>query len=382
MRFTFYSPTKVYFGDIDFNQLCNEIDSFGLKVLILSGGQSTTNIANQIVSSIYRNNPKYQIEHFNGIISNPLNNTIEKISQQANKPDVIISVGGGSVHDSAKALSILFSHQGTVEQFTVDGSISVRGITKKTLPVITIPTIFGSGAEISPAALIRINDKKRVIFSPNIYPKSTFICSAYASTASKKIILNSAIDALVQGIESYVSILSQDFSKNFSLSAINRIVNYLVDYSSAIDNPTVLQEISLAAIESIYAVGQTSVGAVHALSDPLSGMFNIHHGEAVGFLLPTVIETNYTFAKEKYDRIKWIFDNKLGITHPSLKESIFDFYERIGFDYKSVSLRLKNNEFEKKINQCVKDSFNSDLEGNPRILDENLIEEIFCKALG
>lgn len=381
MKFVFHSPTKVNFGSIDYSALCNEINSYGNKILILSGGESTTSIAFQVQNSIQSFQKDYQITLINGIQSNPLGSKIEEIKANTIKPEVIISVGGGSIHDSAKALSILFTHQGNVEQFTVDGIIGVTGITHNTIPIITIPTIFGSGAEISPAALIRICDKKRIIYSPNIFPKSTFVNPKFALSANRQCILYSALDAFVQGIESYVSAFSQDYSVNFSLSAIRRIVSCLIKYKSNLNNSNALEQIALSANESMNAIMQSSVGAIHALSDPLSGLFNLHHGAAVGFLLPAVINANYPFATEKYNNLQRIIDSKLGVSHDSLRDSIIAFYEQIDFDYESIGQKLKDCGIEKKIDQCVIDSFNNDLEGNPRLLDNQTIKEIFYSAL-
>lgn len=379
MKFSYYAPTKVYFGSIDFNNLRTEINKYGKKILILSGGDATTNIAKQIMLALGAN---YSIELFNGIVSNPLTSVIEDIAVKAMIPDIILSVGGGSVHDSAKALSILFTHNGRVEDFTTDGSISVSGISDKTLPIITIPTISGSGAEVSPASLIRVKDKKRVIFSPNIYPKATFIDPKYAATTSREVCINTALDALVQGIESYVSINSQDFSKRYSLTAIKRVIESLINLDSPANSPYALEQIALASIESLYAVGQSTVGAVHAISDPLSGIFNLHHGEAVAFLLPFVIEINYPYAENQYEDIKAIFNTMLEIKTATLHESIFEFYKRIGFDYKIIAKKLKTNNIHCYMEQCIKDSYNNDMEGNPYNLDDFDIEKILNKALG
>lgn len=379
MKFTYFAPTKIYFGTIDPNELNSEINKHGKNILLVSGGNNSTAIAKQLISIIDTN---CSIELYSGITTNPLSDTIESIAKRAKKTDLIISVGGGSVHDSAKAISILLSHQGTLEDFATDGSISVPGITNKALPIITIPTISGSGAEVSPAALIRIGDKKKVIFSPNIYPKSTFIDPLYASTATRDTFIKTALDALVQGVESYVSTLAQDFSRRYSLSAINRVINSLLIMDSPHNNTSVLEQIALSSIESLYAVGQSTVGAAHAISDPLSGIFNMHHGESVAFLLPYVVEINYSYAQKQYDEIKTIFDKSLGKSSDSLKSAILEFYNCIGFDYKSVAEKMNQNGISQYIEQCVEDSYNNDMEGNPRVLSDELIKKILITSLG
>ncbi len=378
MNFVYSAPTKVYFGTIDNGNFCSEIGRFGKKVLVLSGGKSTTCIAEQIVSILKKD---FSTELYSGVATNPSSEYIEYIAKNASIPDVIISVGGGSVHDSAKILSILFTHVGTIEQFTTDGNLGPGSITSKTLPLITVPTIFGSGAEVSPAALVRINNKKKVVFNPYGYPRVTFINPLYASTLSRKCCINTALDALVQGVESFVSTKAQDFSRRFSYSAIERVIKSLLELNNPENSPKVLEQLALASIESLYAVGQSTVGAVHAISDPLSGIFNLHHGEAVGLLFPQVVEVNYHSAKEMYDYIQKLFDKILGAESTSLSNAIINFYDQIGFDYKSIAKGLNTCGIKDKLQCCIQDSYNGDMDGNPRDLNDLLIAEILEKTL-
>ena len=88
----------------------------------------------------------------------------------------------------------------------------------------------------------------------------------------------------------------------------------------------------MASIEGLYAVGQSTVGAAHAISDPISGRYDIHHGEAVGVLLPYVVKANYSYAEKEYETIKLIFEEKLGQTFRTLSEALDAFYAEIGFD--------------------------------------------------
>jgi alcohol dehydrogenase class IV len=373
MDFFYYAPTKVYFGELNIQSLVSEINGYGVKVLILTGGKSTSNIAKTIKDSLSK---KFDIALYEGVTTNPLAEYIEGLSTHDFIPNVIITVGGGSVHDAGKALSIALTHDGKIEDYTVDGKFSVPGIKGNMPPVITIPTISGTGAEVSPASLVRIGDQKRVIFSPFLYPKATFIDFRLAKSLSVNQCRNTAIDALVQGAESLVSTASQSFSKRYSCSAIKRTVNALIMLNRNGLTESVLEELALASIESLYAVGQSTVGAAHAISDPLSGIFNIHHGIAVGTLFPYVAEVNYDFAKAGYDELKLIIEDILEIKTPSIKDAIHGFYDTIGFDYHAVKSQLDKCGFTQQFNKCVKDSYNGDMNGNPRELNDQLIGRI------
>ena len=185
----------------------------------------------------------------------------------------------------------------------------------------------------------------------------------------------------MQGIESYVSTKAQDFSERFSLSAIERTLTYLPRLNQPANSPIVLEQCALAAIESLYAVGQSTVGAVHAISDPLSGIFNIHHGEAVGFLLPYVINANYSANPQKYDKIHDMIDSLLQLNTDTLQTSILAFYKKIGFDSSSTATTLRDAGFAKQIRKCVLDSFNGDMVGNPQELNEEIVHSILEKAV-
>lgn len=253
---------------------------------------------------------------------------IESIASEVQKADVILTVGGGSVHDSGKALAIAMTHNEKLEEYTTDGKISVLGITNRVIPVITIPTIFGTGAEVSPAALLKIRNKKRVIFSTHIYPKATFIDCSFTTSLSNDMCIKASLDAMVQGIESSVSTKAQSFSRRFSYSAIERVVASLLALVRENEKAEIMEELALASIEGLYAVGQSTVGAAHAISDPISGRYDIHHGEAVGVLLPYVVKANYSYAEKEYETIKLIFEEKLGQTFRTLSEALDAFMQK------------------------------------------------------
>ena len=373
MKFNYYAPTRVCFGTLEKEALVQEVSGYGSKALILTGQNASLVAASRIKAMLESD---VATEVFSGVATNPLDTFIEGVSKKANTPDVIITVGGGSVHDAGKALSIVLTHAGVVEQYTVDGEYSVPGITNKLIPVITIPTLFWTGAEVSPASLIRIRDKKRVIFSPFLYPRTTFIDCSLAASLPVDTCVSSALDALVQGVESFVSSQAQDFSKRFSASAIERVVTALLKISESGLTEAVLEQLALASIEGLYAVGQTTVGAVHAISDPLSGIFDIHHGVAVGLLLPYVSEENYAFARDSYDYLKSIFDSIMGCSSSSFKEAVLSFYARIGFDVAKIKNQMTSAGIADHMMQCIKDSYNGDMFGNPREMDDETISRI------
>lgn len=379
MNFTYNTPTKVYFGKMNYDNLVSEIKQYGNRVLILTGGKSTKKIAEKISDKL---KDFFSIKLRDGVESNPKIEFIEGIADELQEVDVILTVGGGSVHDSGKALSIAMTHNEKLEEYTTDGKLSVPGINNKLVPVITVPTVFGTGAEVSPAALLKIRNKKRVIFSTYLYPRVTFVDCSFAESLPLEICIKASLDALVQGIESLVSTKAQSFSKRFSYSAIERVIHSLLFLVKEGNDQQVMEELALAAIEGLYAVGQSTVGAAHAISDPISGRYNIHHGEAVGILLPYVVEANYSHAEKEYDIVKSIFERNLHKSFVTLSEAINSFYEEIGFDRFSIRDKVDQTTFCIDFKEIISESYNGDLEGNPREMTDDIIGDILNKVFG
>lgn len=379
MKFTYNAPTKVYFGEMDYDALTNEIEKYGNSILILTGGKNTYKIAVDLRGRLEKN---FSIILKDGVKSNPEIEHIENIAKEVQTVDVILTVGGGSVHDSGKALAIAMTHNERLEEYTTDGKISVPGITEKTIPVITVPTIFGTGAEVSPAALLKIENKKRVIFSPNIYPKATFVDCSFSMDLSKDMCIKASLDAMVQGIESFVSTKAQSFSKRYSYSAIERVVTSLLDLVKGIEKTKVIEELALASIESLYAVGQSTVGAAHAISDPISGRYNIHHGEAVGIILPYVVAANYFYAEQEYEIVKKIFESKLNKAFATLSDALNTFYEEIGFDRYALQYEVDRTAFHIDYKDIISECYNGDMDGNPREMTDEIIGDILNKVFG
>lgn len=379
MNFIYNTPTKVYFGKMDYDNLVAEIKQYGNKVLVLTGGKSTLKIAENLSDKLKEN---FTVILKDGIKSNPEIELIESIASEVQKADVILTVGGGSVHDSGKALAIAMTHNEKLEEYTTDGKISVPGITNRVIPVITIPTIFGTGAEVSPAALLKIRNKKRVIFSTHIYPKATFIDCSFTTSLSNDMCIKASLDAMVQGIESSVSTKAQSFSRRFSYSAIERVVASLLALVRENEKAEIMEELALASIEGLYAVGQSTVGAAHAISDPISGRYDIHHGEAVGVLLPYVVKANYSYAEKEYETIKLIFEGKLGQTFRTLSEALDAFYAEIGFDRCALQREVDRTTFCSDFKELICESYNGDMDGNPREMTDDIIGDILNKVFG
>lgn len=374
MQFNYQNTTKLYFT----KELVEDLNSFlnnnkYKKALVITGGKSTTKLAQEIIRGI-----TIECKLYSGVQSNPLSEMVEQISLDAKtfNPDVIITIGGGSVHDTGKAVAILYFDEGhNTEDFTVNGSLSVPGI-KKALPVITIPTLYGSGAEVSPAALIRIGNEKRVIFSPILHPLASFINTDLTKGLKSYEVARSSFDAFIQALEGFISLSANNISNAFGKITIEYFNDCLPALKSGNYSDDILEKLAIASSFSSYVCSTASVGAIHAISDPISGRFNVHHGTALAMVAVGVLKKNMyakseAVVKELDELLSNVSSNKNNVYERTI-DKIEKIISSLGLLNGVKPIQVSND----ILCHMVKESFNGDMAGNPYDFSENEIKLI------
>ena len=302
-------PTKIVFGVGNVEKVGKEVSEIGEKALIITGQKSSeeTGTLKKCISLIEKEG--VQTETYKGITTNPMESVIENGAKIAKsfEPEAMVTIGGGSVHDVGRVISLMATHEGNLHEYTLRGKKGIEGIRNGTIPILTVPTVSGTGAEISPAAIVKIGTNKDIIVSPYLFPKVSIIDPALQVSVPPNVTAQVGIDAFIQGLEAFVSKNAQPFSDGFAIAAMKHSATYL---PQAVKNPKNLEArnfVALAAIESMFAVTQAGVGAIHALSDPLSGYYNIQHGMALSILASKVIEVNLDSNKERFAEIPKFF---------------------------------------------------------------------------
>lgn len=188
------------------------------------------------------------------------------------KFDFIIAIGGGSTMDLAKGLSVVLQFKGRPEL--------LQGMNKfefNPLPVVCIPSIFGSGAEITPSAVF-INEKNKIkggINSSKVSPKIAILDSYLAESNNYKQHATCAFDALVHSIESYVSILSNDFTKNMALAGIENIFAGLSKLKK--NNISSFENLAFGSLYSVISLMHSEQSIAGASSYPMAVYYNKNH---------------------------------------------------------------------------------------------------------
>jgi alcohol dehydrogenase class IV len=208
------------------------------------------------------------------------------------KTDLLIAVGGGSVIDTAKAVGIILTNGGSIQDY--------EGVDRVRHPVTTlyaVPTTAGCGAETSPFCIVRdVSQKRKLeIFSRTLIPERVFIDPVMSRSMPPELTASTGIDALANAVEAYFSTWANPLSDTLALDAIRLIGENLRAAVANGHNLHARQQMALAAFEAGQASVNARSGAVHALGHSLSGQFDLPERIGNAILLPHVMRA-YLYA--------------------------------------------------------------------------------------
>lgn len=214
--------------------------------------------------------------------------------------DSVVAIGGGSVIDTAKAIGMLTTNGGLVEQYQMDG----KQVTELCPMFIAVPTTAGTGAEATKVSVVtnNYNKLKKSLYHNNMIADIVILDPTLTIGLNKRITAATGMDALSHAIESYVSLNANCFSEMFSLKSIALINKNLI---TCCNEPTNL-DARMGMLLGSYLGGcslTAGIGIAHIMAQPIGAMLKIPHGDACSILLPTAMELNLEYATKKYAEI-------------------------------------------------------------------------------
>ena len=203
------------------------------------------------------------------------------------EPNIIIAMGGGAVIDYGKIVSVI-NNVKRIKNLIIRNNIPK----KKSYPLIAIPTTSGSGAEVTPNAIIYINKTKYTVDKKIIQPNKYFLIPKLTLSGTKKIKASSGFDAIAQSIESLLSVRSNKRSVFFATKSLKYSLRSYIDF---VNRPSYFnaEQMLTAANISGKAIAISKTTAPHAISYPFTAHFGIPHGHAVSLSLDKILMFNY-----------------------------------------------------------------------------------------
>ena len=208
---------------------------------------------------------------------------------KASGADLIVACGGGSVMDAAKLASVLVTDEHGVKEL-----LDNPGMAKKCVPIVLIPTTAGTGAEVTPNAIVGVPERelKIGIVNENMIADYVILDARLIKNLPRKIAASTGVDALAHCVECFTGNKANPFSDMYALEGCDLILNNL---EAACDDPEAMEaknKMQIAAYYGGLAITASGTTAVHALSYPLGGKYHIAHGVSNAMLLAPVMRFN------------------------------------------------------------------------------------------
>jgi alcohol dehydrogenase class IV len=275
--------------------------SGGKKVLIVTdSGVVKAGLLQPIKKSLTEAKIPYEI--FDRVEPNPSDRTVMEGVQLFKKTgcDGILGVGGGSPLDASKAIQVMTSHPGEIDEYFGTAAASKINLPKPYL--IAIPTTSGTGSEVSRGAVItntKTNTKSVIRTGPSslaiLDPEMTL-------TLPPKLTAATGLDALSHHIEACVSNVYQPVCTALALEGIRLVGRSLKKAVEKGDDLDARTDMAVASMMGALAF-QKGLGAVHSLAHQLSTEAGVHHGVANAVMLPHVMRFNIPHAREEMVRV-------------------------------------------------------------------------------
>ena len=219
--------------------------------------------------------------------------------------DGVVAVGGGSPIDLAKGVALLATHPTPLETYAaILGGIA--RVSAAVAPVIAIPTTAGTGSEVGRAALITLDDGRKLGFiSPHLIPRRAICDPELTLGLPPGLTAATGLDALSHCIETFLSPRFNPPAEAIALDGAGRIWRAIVPAFENGADLAARTEMMMGALEGGLTF-QKGLGAVHALSHALGGLKapSLHHGTLNAILLPPVLRFNASASGDKMVRLK------------------------------------------------------------------------------
>lgn len=375
-RFTL--PRDIYFGE---GSLATLKTLNGKKAIIVVGGSSMQKFGflDKVIS--YLKEANIQTKLIEGVEPDP---SVETVMNGAAvmrefEPDLIVSIGGGSPIDAAKAMWIFYEYP----EFTFEQAIVPFGLPelRQKAKFVAIPSTSGTGTEVT--AFSVITDYKKKIKYPiadfNITPDIAIVDPELAHTMPQKLIAHTGMDALTHAIEAYVAGLSSTFSDPLAMEAIIMVNEYLL--KSYNGDKEARNEMHSAQCLAGMAFSNALLGITHSMAHKIGAAFHIPHGCANAIFLPYVIQYNSKKCSHRYAIIAKRL-NLSGQRDEELIDSLINWIKDLNVKM-DIPLTLKSygitaEDFTSNIEYVSHNAVLDACTGsNPREIDDKTMEKLF-----
>jgi alcohol dehydrogenase class IV len=294
---TLLQPPRIVFGNGCAPQCAEFLAQRRVKRALLVSSTPVLPILGEVFAAL--KGAGVEIVQLPPVDREPTRGTFEAARQFApgESMDGVLGIGGGSAIDMAKLIAGLARGKQTVQE--VFGINLLQG---RELPLVCLPTTAGTGAEVSPNAILldEADELKKGVVSPHLVPDAAFVDPLLTVSVPPAVTAATGLDALTHCIEAYANKFAHPIVDAYALQGVKLISANLLRAVRNGGDIEARAALSLGSLCGGLCLGPVNTAAVHALSYPLGGKFHIAHGVSNAVLLPEVLKFNLPAAAARY----------------------------------------------------------------------------------
>ncbi|CUH97028.1 NADPH-dependent butanol dehydrogenase [Propionispora sp. 2/2-37] len=379
-RFTI--PRDIYFGRGCMEEVVGSLT--GNRAMIVTGGSSMQKFGflRRVEASLKQANMEVKI--FEGVEPDPSVETVMRGAQVMRefKPDWIVSIGGGSPIDAAKAMWVFYEHP-ELSFEDIKDPFSIPTLRKKAR-FIAIPSTSGTATEVTAFSVITdYNTKiKYPLADYHITPDIAIVDPELADTMPPQLVAHTGMDAFTHALEAYVATARSPFTNPLALEALIMIKKYLI--KSYHGDQAAREQIHIAQCLAGMAFSNALLGITHSMAHKIGALFHIPHGCANAILMPYVIAFNKKKALELYAQVAAALDLP-GNSENEKVDSLIGYIRKLSQE-QNIPLSLKEAGVTAELFEQSLDSIAANAvadpctSANPRPVDAAAMKKLFTCA--
>lgn len=336
-------------------------------------------VADKVCDVLKKANIEYIV--YSDIKPNP---TIENVQNgvkcfKENNADSIITIGGGSAMDTAKAIGIIITNPEFADVRSLEGVAPTKN---HAVPTIAVPTTAGTAAEVTINYVITDVEKKRkfVCVDENDIPKYAVVDPDMTASMPKGLTAATGMDALTHAIEGLITRGAWEMTDMFHLKAIELISKNL--RSAVAGEPEGREGMALAQYIAGMGFSNVGLGIAHSMAHTLSAYYDTPHGVACAMFLPIVMEFNKDYTGEKYRAIAKAMGikNLCSMSEADYRTAAIEAVKQLSHD---VGIPAKNEKIrEEDLSKLADDSLaDACYPGNPREATKEQVIAMFRQLM-
>ena len=311
--FNYHQPTEIRFGSGRARELGRVAARYGKRALLV-----TVPVFDAIAPAVEAAKASLTkaglaVAHFDGVVPNPTTESITAgaAAATAHQADVIVAFGGGSSMDSAKAIAVEATHDGSCWDYLFFREAKP---TDATLPVIAVTTTAGTGSEVTQVAVVTHTPErcKSALYNPIIFPKVAIVDPDLTRTVPEHVTASTGFDAFTHAFEAYISSGATPYTDTLAVEAVRLVIENLPAAVADGQNRDARAAMSWANTLAGLCIANAGVTLPHGMGMAISGMYpRIMHGEALALVYPECMRYTWASAPAKFATLGRILDASL-----------------------------------------------------------------------